>query len=99
MMEYDPVTGIWTEKSPLTGLKLTGGLGMTINNKIYLGIGETEQGLKTNQFWEYDPATDQWTRKKDFPGVLRMYGIGFGAGGKGYAGTGLYNGVSGLKDW
>ena len=99
MMEYDPATGIWREKSPLTGLKLSGGLGMAINNKIYLGVGATDQGLETNQFWEYDPITDKWTRKADFPGDLRKYGIGFSAGGKGYAGTGLYNGVSGLKDW
>ena len=30
MMEYDLATGIWKVKTPLAGLKLTGGLGMVI---------------------------------------------------------------------
>lgn len=98
MIEYDPATGIAMEKTP-PGFKLAGGLGMVIDNKIYLGVGQTDQGDKTNQFWEYDPATDHWTRKADFPGEPRNHGIGFGVAGKGYAGTGLYNGTTGLKDW
>jgi len=74
-------------------------LGMVINNKIYQGVGYTDQAAKTNQFWEYDPAAAQWTRKADFPGEPRNHGIGFSVAGKGYAGTGLYHGMSGLKDW
>lgn len=98
MLEYDPATGVWTEKAPLS-LKLAGGLGMVINNKIYVGVGQTDQGERTNQFWEYDPATNQWTRKADFPGVPRNMGIGLATGGKGYAGTGLFDGTTGLNDW
>ena len=97
MMEYDPSTGTWKEKKPL-GFKLAGGLGMVIDNKIYVGIGQTDQGEMTNQFWEYDPAADQWTRKADFPGEPRFEGIAFGAGGKGYAGTG-YDLTSSFSDW
>jgi N-acetylneuraminic acid mutarotase len=73
--EYDPVTNTYTAKTDFPGAGRYGAVGVAINNKIYIGLGNsaTYPIQPYNDFWQYDPATDIWTRKGDAP--LSLGGI------------------------
>ena len=106
--QYDPAADQWTRKSdfPIAN-GLIVGVSFAINNKGYVGIGQsncTPCYLSwTREFWEYDPSTDQWTKKADLPtNWWKKAGIGFGVGNKGYAGLGqTWDSTGGIvrKDW
>jgi hypothetical protein len=96
---YDPSTDSWTKKSSL-GIGLEQLVCMVINNKAYVGIGESRQlAANTNQFFEYDPQADSWTRKADFPGTLRRGAFGLAIGNMGYLGFGYDQGAAALNDF
>lgn len=78
----------WTLKKDPPVTKQHLGIGFSIGNKGYAGIGHGEGG-RTNSFWEYDPSTDSWTQKANLPAALRNSAIGFAIGDKGYVGTGI----------
>jgi len=55
---YDPVTGVWTKKTPKPTAMSCFGTAV-VNNKIY-----TFGGMNDNPYWPtevYDPATNTWT--------------------------------------
>jgi N-acetylneuraminic acid mutarotase len=62
-----------------------GAIIFSINNKIYVGAGSTQ-----NDFWAYDPASNAWTQKASIPGPtgVRGFAVGFSVNGKGYIGLG-----------
>ncbi|MDQ3189970.1 MAG: T9SS type A sorting domain-containing protein [Bacteroidota bacterium] len=73
----------WTQKADVGGGLRNDGVGFSIEDKGYIGLG-------TNQFdfWEYDPSTDTWTQKANYPGAAPKEAVGFSIGNKGYVGTG-----------
>jgi len=94
--EYDPSSDIWTRKTDFPGLARNDGVGFSMNEKGYIGIGKhyyTEGGLsKTmtlNDFWEYDPISDKWVQKADFPGEAGSSAVGVSLDGKAYVGSGF----------
>lgn len=74
----------WTQKSDFGGVGRHRATGVSIGNKIYMGLGHYNgTGVETyfSDWWEYDPATNAWTQKVDYPGnngdgELGAHGIG-----------------------
>ena len=86
---YDPSTDSWSQQA-LLGIKMKQAVGVTVNNKAYLGIGSTDQNANeyTNSFFEYDPVANTYTPKADFPGAGRFGAIGIAINNKIYVGLG-----------
>ena len=85
--QYNPYTGVWTQKASFPGNGWAGAISFTIGSKAYIGLGSRLSG-GYNDFWEYDPAMDTWTQKANFGGGGRSSAIGFSIGYKGYVGLG-----------
>jgi N-acetylneuraminic acid mutarotase len=84
----------------LPGAGRAQGVFFSINNRIYVGLGSTNNEVFLKDFWEYDPASAQWTRKQDFPGIGRALSVATVVNGKAYVGLGGTTfGQSGLNDW
>jgi N-acetylneuraminic acid mutarotase len=79
----------WTQKADFGGLEREGGVGFSIGNKGYIGLGS---GTDPKDFWEWDQATNTWTQKADFNFGYVNGAVGFSIGNKGYIGTGWNNG-------
>jgi N-acetylneuraminic acid mutarotase len=96
--EYDPSTGLWTEKRKIsnvsdddydndyTSISRINGVGLAFNGKGYIVGGSTSSLL--GNVWEYDPTTDLWQEKTAFEGTNRTEAVGFGIGNLGYVATG-----------
>ncbi len=79
--------GTWSPKADFGGTDRAGASGFSIDNKGYIGTGNSLSGLKKD-FWEYDVTTNTWTQKADYGGIARRDAVGFSIGSKGYIGTG-----------
>src|SRR5205085_3691800 len=64
--EFDPTTGVWSQKASLAQLAKVNSTGFSILNKGYVGTGWNFG--PTKDFWEYDPSLNTWTQKADFGG-------------------------------
>ena len=86
--------GTWTKKADFPSSSRFYGVGFSIGEKGYYGMGQKQVSLFSykvyNDFWEYDPANNTWTQKSDFPGGGRIGAKGFAVHGKGYAGFGYF---------
>ena len=82
----------WTKKADVAysisnaPIARTGGVGFSIGNKGYVGLGSNED--QTKDFWEYNPVDSSWTQKADYNGVSTQNAVGFSIGNKGYVGIG-----------
>ncbi|MCL2289561.1 MAG: hypothetical protein FWC34_02490 [Bacteroidetes bacterium] len=94
--EYNPVTNEWTQKANFGGGGRIGAVGFSIENKGYIGTGNSNTSY-FNDFWEYDPEANSWLRKTNVPagtteggpiGAGRHWAVGFSIGNKGYVGMG-----------
>jgi len=56
----------WAQKANYPGAAVAEAMAVSINGKIYVGMGCNKIGCKSD-LWEYDPATNKWTEKSDFP--------------------------------
>ncbi len=105
LWEYTPgpgdMGGSWTQKANFGGGDRAAAVGLSIGNKGYVGMGITEDGQDTEDFWEYNPATNSWTQKANFGGGSRVTPVGFSIGDKGYVGTGRdsYYNLDALQDF
>lgn len=81
----------WIQKKSFSGNGRQNALGFSIENKGYVGLGESG-GNYYKDFWEYDPDANTWSQKADFPGAARESAVGFSIDGKGYVGTGKGDG-------
>ncbi len=87
--EYDPTLNSWTQIANFGGGVRAGGIGFSIGNKGYAGMGLNNiTYLPLKDFWEYDPTLNTWTSKTDYGGGNIIYPVGFSIGNKGYVGTG-----------
>jgi len=94
--EYDPSTDTWTQKANVGGSVRSGGVGFSIGNLGYVGMGAGPEDRSSGtpnypflkDFWQYDPSTDTWTQKADFGGGTVAGALGFTILDKGYAGLG-----------
>lgn len=79
--------GKWNQKATFPGISRYGGIGFSIGNKGYIGLGNDGNNYY-NDFFVYDPITNTWLQKSDFIGESRAYAVGFAIGGNGYVGIG-----------
>jgi IPT/TIG domain/Kelch motif len=64
---------------------------LTINSKLYFGLGYSAPSTYPKDWWEYNPQTNTWTPKANFPGTANAGTIAFSIGNKGYIGLGTTN--------
>lgn len=93
--EFDPVTGVWTQKADFAGGRRVYATGFSIGNKGYAGLGTAAYYDWRKDMWEYDPAYNTWRQLADFAGGFRQLMVGFAIGNKGYMGTGNYQSQGG----
>lgn len=98
LWEYDPSTGLWTEKRKIynysdesydddyTTIARMSAVAFAINGYGYISTGSI--GSLLLSVWEYDPDTDLWQEKTEFEGPIRLEAVGFSIGSKGYVTTG-----------
>jgi len=99
--EFDPnfgEYGTWTPKADIGDVtngyvRRSTGVGFSIEDKGYIGLGMKDYNTRRKDLWEYDPEADRWIRKADFPTPLlgRWGPISFTIGDKAYVGTGFYD--------
>jgi N-acetylneuraminic acid mutarotase len=61
----------WTQRTDFGGQGRHRGIGISIANKGYIGLGHYNgTGVETylSDWWEYDPASASWSQKMDYPG-------------------------------
>ena len=90
-------TGPWTRKANFPGTTRLEPITLVLNNKLYMGLGQAQNGQYLNDIWEYDPSTNIWSQKGNFPGSGRRGAVSFVADEKGYAGLGVGS-TPNLKD-
>ena len=84
--------GTWTQKASLPAAGRGYGIGFTIGNYGYAGLGvDYSSSTFYNDFWQYNPSTNAWIRKANFPGNARVCPATFVVGNKAYVVTGFNN--------
>src|SRR5687767_1523479 len=74
----------WNQKANYTGNARCVAIGIAINSKGYIGLGQNASGTKLYDFYEYDPASNSWTKKANYSGGGSYAATAFTANGKGY---------------
>ena len=87
--EYNPVNDTWTKVTDYPSSRTVEMAVFVINNKAYIGTGDSFNLNYSNELWEYTPTTNTWVQKANYPGGKVAAAIGFALNGKGYIGTGL----------
>lgn len=81
--KYEPTTNTWTQLTDFPGTARRGGVGFSIGNYGYMGIGSDASDM-----YRYNPANNQWVQIASVPGGNRMSAVAFSIGNSGYVGTG-----------
>lgn len=81
--QYDIENDQWTQLEDFPGGGRSFGIGFTLNNKIYYGLGEGENQIFTD-FWEFNPKIKTWVRLNDFPENIKTTAIYFSLNNVGY---------------
>ena len=84
---YNPNGNGWTQRANFTGPARMGGIGQTINNRGYYGLGVTQAtGVYQTDWYEYVASSNTWVLRASPPvGYLgRFFGGSFEINGKGY---------------
>lgn len=88
--------GSWEQLQDFGGEARHRTTGLSIGNKIYLGLGHYN-GAGVNilfgDWWEYDPSNGSWTQKADYAGGPCYHATGFTIDQLGYVGTGRTSAV------
>ena len=90
--EYNPVTNIWTAKTPYANSSVQPvyfATGFAVNGKGYVCCGKIGSSFYSQELWEYNPTTNSWTQRALYPGGVRYGLCSFTMGNYGYVGTGL----------
>lgn len=74
--EYDPATGVWTQKANFPGGQREGATGFTANGRGFAGFGSPFIQF-SKDLYEYIPATNTWDKKADVPGIGFAFSSGF----------------------
>ena len=98
VFEYNPTNNSWTSKTSFPGLPSSsggrdGGVALSINNKVYFGMGKDDSFFQ-NDWWAFDPIANTWVQKANFPVAGRIGAFGFTINNMGCVGmgsTGSYN--------
>jgi len=77
----------YTQKASLLS-GIVGATGFSIDNTLYVGLGEDDASDELTAMWQYDADHDTWTQVADFTGASRSLAFSFSLNGKGYIGGG-----------
>jgi N-acetylneuraminic acid mutarotase len=91
--QYNKPTDTWSPKATTPFASREYGVGMALNGKGYVGLGD-HNGTLLSDWWEYDPIADLWTSKKKFPGTARTGAVGFALYNLGYVTAGYHSATS-----
>ena len=62
--------GLWTQKASLPATARGYGIGFSIGNYGYAGLGyNLNSNAEFHDFWQYNPANNTWIQKANFPGL------------------------------
>lgn len=87
--EFDPSTGNWIEKTACPGKARGEGIGVVINGRGIVGLGQTDFNKGYTDMYSYNPGTDKWSKFSDtFPDAHTGWSVAFALGSTIYAGTG-----------
>lgn len=86
LLEYNPATGLWTEKRRISDFTdedyddnytiiRSNAVAFVIGSRAYVTTGKYSS--YKNDTWEYDPLTDKWEAKTSFEGVTRIDAVAF----------------------
>jgi N-acetylneuraminic acid mutarotase len=81
---FAPATGDWQKKKDFPGGNVELGIGFSIGQTGYVGMGFQGGYSWSNKLWEYDQSKDSWIVKASLPGAPRRFPMGFALDGKGY---------------
>jgi N-acetylneuraminic acid mutarotase len=87
LWEYDRTTEAWTQKANFSGAPRREAVSFVIDNKAYVGTGNSATGLLAD-FFTYDPNTNSWAQINDFTGTARRAAVAFSMESYGFVGTG-----------
>lgn len=88
--------GSWEQLSDFGGEARHRTTGLSIGNKMYLGLGHYNgagPNILFEDWWEYDPASGAWTQKANYAGGPCYHATGFTINNIGYVGTGRTSSV------
>ncbi len=109
--EYDTENDSWTRKNACPGPGRVKPISLSLNDKIYTGLGYTDTTyIKTSgrlyldtlylkDFWCYDPQTDTWTEEARAPFKGTDACVAFTYHDEIYVGLGFYGTVFGEEWW
>jgi len=99
LLEYDPATGLWTQKRKIANVSddsyddtytitRSNAVAFVIGAKAYITTGGSPTAQ--NDTWEYDPLQDLWSLKTSFEGIARIDAVAFSINdnAKGFVTTG-----------
>jgi N-acetylneuraminic acid mutarotase len=94
VVQYDPSTGVWTQKADLASPVARAGA-TALNGKLYVVGGYSGTGTVKATTQVYDPASNSWSLLPDMP--TARYGLGFAALGNDLYAVDGFNGTVGLN--
>ncbi len=67
---YNATSDSWAEVgAPINpSANLEGGVGFSLGDKGYIGLGRNGSNAPVKDFWKYDPADDSWIQFATYPG-------------------------------
>jgi N-acetylneuraminic acid mutarotase len=102
----------WTQKANFGAEGRHRGIGMSIGNKGYMGLGHYNgagPNIVKKDWWEYDPGTNSWTQRADYignngngnyaPMAFGMDQYGYIGGGQVGSDNNLYRYDPALNQW
>lgn len=92
---YSQTGGTWTQKPDVSTLNRESGIGFSISDKSYIGLGNVG-GSPNGALWEFSNTANTWTQKANMTGGGRVNAVAFVISGVAYVGTG--ENVSFVKD-
>ena len=93
LIEYDPATGVWTQRANLP-VPIARAGATALNGKLYVIGGYTGSATVENATQVYDPASNSWSLLGDLP--TSRYGLGLAALGNEIYAVDGYSGTVGL---
>lgn len=88
LFAYDSQKDQWTRRADFPGPQRSRGVGFSVKDKGYFGLGTaaSQQGLR--DIWQYDPTTDTWAYLTDYPGQGNRYLVVWSGPNRAYLGWG-----------
>ena len=98
VFKYDKLNDSWSQLQDFPAAGRGYSYGVTVENKAYMGLGSTSNGLYPNDWWEYNMDNDSWTQKSSLPTDGRNHPAMIAINNKIYMGCGS-NDNGNLGDW